>query len=126
MPFHHEVAVRYGEVDMQKVVFNAHYLAYIDDAVDRWMRELDTRFESLGWDFMVKHASLEWLGGAGLGDTISIDSAIGRWGRTSFVIHHDLRVGDRPIMAADITYVGVEPGTDHPIEPPPEIRTHLG
>jgi acyl-CoA thioesterase FadM len=28
--------VRYGEVDMQRVVFNAHYLAYCDDAVERW------------------------------------------------------------------------------------------
>ncbi len=125
MASHHEVEVRYGEVDLQRVVFNAHYLAYIDDAMDRWLRRLDARFETLGWDFMLKHASLEWTGAAGLGDTISIDSAVVRWGRTSFVVRHDLAVGDRAVMVADITYVGVEPGTANPIEPPAAIRSHL-
>ena len=31
--FKHSIAVRFGEVDLQAVVFNAHYLAYCDDAV---------------------------------------------------------------------------------------------
>ncbi len=31
-PFRCQVRVRFGECDMQGVVFNAHYLAYIDDA----------------------------------------------------------------------------------------------
>ena len=60
--------MRYGEVDLQRVIFNAHYLAYVDDAMDHWMRTLDTSFESLGWDFMLKRAELEWDGPAGLGD----------------------------------------------------------
>ena len=34
------VRVRYGECDMQQVVFNANYLAYVDDAIDTWMREV--------------------------------------------------------------------------------------
>ena len=38
--FIHRVRVRYGEVDMQRVVFNAHYLAYCDDAADLWFRTL--------------------------------------------------------------------------------------
>ena len=32
----HHIRVRYGEVDMQRVVFNSHYLAYCDDAVESW------------------------------------------------------------------------------------------
>ena len=32
--------VRYGECDQQGVVFNAHYLAYVDDALDQWLRVL--------------------------------------------------------------------------------------
>ena len=70
MASRHEIQVRYGEVDLQRVVFNAHYLAYVDDAMDRWMRRLDADFESLGWDFMLKRAELVWEGAAGLGDTI--------------------------------------------------------
>ena len=30
-PYRHEIRIRYGEVDMQRHVFNAHYLAYVDD-----------------------------------------------------------------------------------------------
>ncbi|MFM7093508.1 MAG: acyl-CoA thioesterase, partial [Actinomycetota bacterium] len=36
--YEHRIRIRYGECDMQKVVFNAHYLAYCDDAADCWMR----------------------------------------------------------------------------------------
>ena len=38
MTYRHLVRIRYGECDMQKVVFNANYLAYIDDATDTWFR----------------------------------------------------------------------------------------
>ena len=38
MAYRHALRVRYGECDMQQVVFNANYLAYIDDAIDTWMR----------------------------------------------------------------------------------------
>ena len=31
--FFHRLRVRWAEVDMQKIVFNAHYLMYIDTAV---------------------------------------------------------------------------------------------
>ena len=40
MAHHAQVRIRYGEVDPQGVVFNAHYLAYIDDVFDNWLREL--------------------------------------------------------------------------------------
>ena len=36
--------VRYGECDQQGVVFNAHYMAYCDDASDRWLRDRLGRF----------------------------------------------------------------------------------
>ena len=53
-PVHrHEVRIRYGEVDMQRVVFNAHYLAYCDDAADIWFRSLGMSPAS-DWDAMVK------------------------------------------------------------------------
>jgi len=33
-PYRHSIRVRYGEVDRQGVVFNAHYMAYMDDALE--------------------------------------------------------------------------------------------
>lgn len=36
--FVHRVRVRYGDCDMQGVVFNANYVAYVDDAMDMWLQ----------------------------------------------------------------------------------------
>ena len=44
MSYTHQIRVRYVDCDMQGVVYNAHYLTFIDDAFDCWMREL-------AWDF---------------------------------------------------------------------------
>jgi len=36
----HELRVRWAEVDMQKIVFNGHYLTYIDTAVAEYWRAI--------------------------------------------------------------------------------------
>ena len=38
MAHHARIRVRYGEVDQQGVVYNAHYLAYVDDVFDTLLR----------------------------------------------------------------------------------------
>ena len=121
----HRIPVRYGEVDLQGVVFNAHYLAYFDDTVDRWLRTLDAHFETLGWDLMLKKAVIEWQGPAGIGDTIEVAVGVTRWGTTSFDVGFDARVGERPVATATITYVGVKPGTTETMAPPAEVRALL-
>ena len=73
MGYVHHVRVRYGEVDMQRVVFNAHYLAYCDDAADLWFRSIGARLEGGDWDVMVKKATITWAGGAKVHDDLAID-----------------------------------------------------
>ncbi|MFM8383035.1 MAG: acyl-CoA thioesterase, partial [Actinomycetota bacterium] len=70
MTYTHRIRVRYGECDMQRVVFNANYFAYCDDAVDSWMRQAlsmemktsdpVTDLHTLGFDFMLKSATMTW------------------------------------------------------------------
>lgn len=120
-----QIKIRYGEVDMQGVVFNAHYMAYCDDACDSWLRGALGRFEDLGWEPMVVKAVLEWQGAAGMGDTLDIDLAASRWGRTSFDVAFTGRVGERAVFTATITYVGVSPGAHTPLEHPDVVRTAL-
>jgi acyl-CoA thioester hydrolase len=124
--FRHEVRVRYGEVDLQGVVFNAHYLAYCDDAVDTWLRTIDIHFERLGWDIMLVKALVEWSGSAGIGDTLVIDLAVTRWGRTSFDVGLTGVVEDALVFSATNTYVGIKAGTTEPMPPPPDVRRVLG
>ena len=121
----HPVRIRYGEVDMQGVVFNAHYLAYCDDAVDTWLRTLDAHFEQHGWDIMLKKAVVEWHGPAGIGDTLDIDLGVSRWGNTSLEVGFTGTVDGRAVFTATITYVGVKAGTKEPAPPPPEVKALL-
>ena len=38
--FFHRLRVRWAEVDLQKIVFNAHYLMYVDTAIADYWRAL--------------------------------------------------------------------------------------
>ncbi len=121
-PHRHDIRVRYGEVDVQGVVFNAHYLAYCDDASDTWFRSLAWDPTTQGWDVVLKRAVLEWQGPAGLGDIVSIDVEVIRWGTTSFDVGFTGTVADRPVFTATITYVGVAHGTHQPAAVPEPFR----
>jgi acyl-CoA thioester hydrolase len=124
-PWVHHVRVRYGEVDMQRVVFNAHYMAYCDDAVECWLQAKGIQVGDIGWDFMLKKATLEWQGSATVHETIDIAVEIVRWGTTSFDVCFTGTVGDRPVFTNTITYVGVQYGTTETMPPPDEVKRTL-
>jgi acyl-CoA thioester hydrolase len=124
-PYVHRVRVRYGEVDMQRVVFNAHYLAYCDDAVECWLQARGVQVKDVGWDFMLKKASIEWQGTATVHEVIDIAVAVVRWGTTSFDVQFSGTVGDRRVFINVITYVGVKHGTLETMPPPEDVKQLL-
>jgi len=124
--FTHVVEVRYGDCDQQGVVFNAHYLAYVDDAMDHWMRSCEGLAWDQGFDVMLKKVIMTWHSPARWQDELAIDCGIGRWGRTSFDVVFRLRVGDRAVADAVITYVSVPTGSTQPMVVPDEARSQLG
>jgi acyl-CoA thioester hydrolase len=130
MSFVHHIRVRYGECDMQKVVFNAHYMAYCDDAVDTWFRsELSpdgAGFESLGFDFMLKSATITWHAPLRFGETADLRCAVARFGNASFDVGIVGSADGEPRFDATITYVSVAPGTTTPTRVPTLIRERLG
>lgn len=126
-PYRHPIHVRYQEVDMQRVVFNAHYLAYCDEAMAAWSAE------AFGWtgeddriDWMLVKIVLEWQGSATYGDTLDLDCGIARWGNTSFDVAFRGMVAVRPVFTGAITYVSIAPGTTTKIAVPEEVRASLG
>lgn len=126
-PFRERLSVRYQEVDLQNVVFNAHYLGWCDIASAAWMRE------AIGWtgvgddiDWMLVKAQLEWQGSATYGDLVDIDCGIARWGTTSFDIAYRGTVGGAAVFTGLITYVCVTPGTKEPTPVPASMRESLG
>lgn len=119
--------IRYGECDQQGVVFNAHYMAFIDDAVDCWIRSLTPEFETtLGWEVMVKRSEITWAGPARFGENLTLDLAVGRWGTTSFDVTATGHVAGRAVLDAVTTYVVVDHAEFRPMPVPDELRTHLG
>lgn len=125
-PYVHHIRVRYGECDMQRVVFNANYLAYCDDAADLWFRSLGATLEDGEWDVMVKKASITWSGAARVHDDLAITVAVRRWGNTSFDVGFDGAVGEQPVFSADITYVAVRTGTTETVTVPDDFRAAAG
>jgi acyl-CoA thioester hydrolase len=121
----HEVRIRYGECDMQRVVFNANYLAYCDDAVEQWLRFKGVQVNSIGWDFMLKKATIEWHGTATVHETLGIAVEATRWGNTSFDVTFTGGVGERAVFTCVITYVGVKYGTLETAPPPEDVKATL-
>ena len=126
MTYRHEVRVRYADCDMQGVVYNAHYLTFVDDACDCWLREVDASFETnLGWEVMLKKAEVTWHEPGRFGETLEIECDVTRWGNTSFDIAYEVRVGERHVVSALVTYVTVDHEHYRPVPIPGELRDHF-
>ena len=128
MPFHHQMRVRYCECDQQGVVFNAHYVAYMDDATEVWLSSFapDGDEAKLGWDWMVARVSVNWESSARHGDTLEIDVGIVHWGTTSFHFGFIGRVGERVVFRGRSVCVSVERHTLKKTTVPDHVRGLMG
>lgn len=121
---------------MQGVVFNANYLAYVDDAVDRWVRtalakssglvdDKNLDFHDIGFDFMVKSVALTFHQPVTHGEVLDIECEVARWGRSSFDVLCLGKVGAEERFVANLVYVSVHPGVNSPMETPAMVRKAL-
>jgi acyl-CoA thioester hydrolase len=130
--YRHTLRVRYGECDMQGVVFNAHYLAYCDDALTAWMAAvLPDAVPYLGgaaptFDYMVKKAEIVWVAPFHFGDLVDLDCWVARWGTTSFDVRVRGSVAGAEKFVADFVQVSVTPGTHVPAPVPDHVKAALG
>lgn len=122
-PFSVRIRVRYNECDIQGIVFNANYLVYVDEAIDRWITEV---LGVDGIDYLVKKASVEWSASARRGELLDLSPHVSRWGNTSFDITVDGHVERRGIFVATLTCVHVVPGTKTPTPVPGHVRAAFG
>ncbi|MBN9620645.1 MAG: acyl-CoA thioesterase [Actinobacteria bacterium] len=113
--------VRYAEADQQGIVFNAHYLTYCDEAMTVFCRERGLL--DLTENVHLVASALAWTAPARWGEVIEVDARCARLGTSSFVLHFDIRVGDRPCCTVDTTYVLTEDG--RPVPLPASARAAL-
>ena len=74
--FFDRLRVRWAEIDAQKIVFNGHYLMYLDTAMTAYWRALAMPYaetmESLGGDLYVRKATLEYFASARQDDVLEV------------------------------------------------------
>jgi acyl-CoA thioester hydrolase len=124
--------VRWAEVDMQKIVFNGHYLTYIDTAIAEYWREIGLPYpqgyvERFANDVYLRKATLEYLGSARYDDELAVCCRVARLGRSSmtfnFEIYRDAEA--QPLLTAELVYVNADPATMKAAPLPEELRERV-
>jgi YbgC/YbaW family acyl-CoA thioester hydrolase len=127
--FIHRLRVRWVEVDMQKIVFNAHYLMYFDTAIADYWRALALPYEEamaqLGGDLYVKKASVEYHGSARFDDLLEVALRCARVGNSSLVFSGAVFRGDALLVSCELVYVFADPASQTSKPVPDALRNLL-
>jgi YbgC/YbaW family acyl-CoA thioester hydrolase len=131
----YRLRVRWAEVDMQKVVFNGHYLTYIDTAIAEYWREIGLPYPA-GYlaryanDVFLRKATVEYLGSARYDDALAVYCRASRLGRSSMTYLFEIwREGpepsDAPLVTAELVYVNADPASMKAAPLPAELRERV-
>jgi YbgC/YbaW family acyl-CoA thioester hydrolase len=127
--FFHALRVRWVEVDMQKIVFNGHYLMYLDTAVSDYWRALALPYEQslhgMGGDLFVVKSSLEYKASALYDDLLHIGMRCARIGNSSIVFDGVVFRGDQVLVKGELVYVYADPQTQTSKPVPQALRDIL-
>ena len=121
--------VRWAEVDMQRIVFNGHYLLYLDTAVGGYWRSLAMPYhetmEMLGGDLYVRKATLEYLASAHYDERLQVGIRCERIGNSSMRFVGCVFRGQTPLVTSELVYVFADPATQTSRPVPPLLRSVL-
>ena len=127
----HRLRVRWVEVDMQRIVFNGHYLTYIDTAVAEYWRAIGLPYpegyvERYASDMFLRKATVEYLGSARYDDELDILCRASRLGRSSMTFLFEIWRGASDLLvAAELVYVNADPKTMAAAPLPEEVRQRV-
>lgn len=127
--FFHRLRVRWAEVDMQKIVFNGHYLMYLDTAISDYWRAMAFPYEAgmlaLGGDLYVKKASVEYHGSAHYDDLLDVGLRCQRIGNSSITFAGAIFAGEALLISAELIYVFADPSNQTSKPVPDTLRQAL-
>jgi len=127
--FFHRLRVRWVEVDIQKIVFNGHYLMYFDTAVADYWRLLGLPYEEamhqLGGDLYVKKATVEYFASARMDERLDVALRCARIGNSSMLFECAIFRGDQLLIGGELLYVFADPATQTSRPVPPALREIL-
>lgn len=125
----HRLRVRWAEVDMQKIVFNAHYLMYFDTAMADYWRGLampyDSAMQQLQGDLYVKKATVEYHASARMDDRLDVGLRCARIGNSSLTLQGAIFRGHELLITGELVYVFADPATQTSRPVPAPLRAMM-
>ncbi len=103
---------------MQRVVFNAHYLAYFDVALTEYWEAL-TGARNADGDGVFEHiyvakSVIDYHASARFDDVVDIGVRIARLGRASMTCHFEIHRGGEHLITGETVYVHAVDGSSVP------------
>jgi len=127
--FTDRLRVRWVEVDMQKIVFNGHYLMYFDTAVSGYWRAMAMPYAEtmayLGGDLFVRKSTVEYHGSARYDDLLDIGIRTARIGNSSMVLAGAIFRGEELLIETELVYVFADPVAQTSKPVPQQLRDVL-
>jgi YbgC/YbaW family acyl-CoA thioester hydrolase len=121
--------VRWAEVDMQKIVFNGHYLMYFDTAIAGYWRAMAMPYhdtmQALQGDLFVRKATVEYMGSARYDDVVDVGVRCERIGNSSMLFQAAVFNGETPLVTGELVYVFADPATQTSRPVPSALRDTL-
>ncbi|HSW09153.1 YbgC/FadM family acyl-CoA thioesterase [Aquabacterium sp.] len=127
--FTERLRVRWAEVDMQKIVFNGHYLMYFDTAVAGYWRAMAMPYSDtmhyLEGDLYARKATVEYNASARYEDLLDVGVRTVRIGTSSMVLGCGVFRGDELLVSGELVYVFADPATQTSRPVPQQLRDVL-
>ncbi len=118
--------VRWAEIDAQGIVFNGHYLTYLDTAISGYWRALAIPYadtmKGLGGDLFVRRSVLDYRASARYDDRLDIGIRCREFGNSSMMVDGAIFHGDQMLVQAEMIYVFADPGSQTPARLPDALR----
>ena len=111
--FFDRLRVRWAEIDAQKIVFNGHYLMYVDTAVAGYWRALALPYAQtmaqLEGDLFVRKATVEYESSARYDDVLDVGIRCARVGNSSMLFSAGVFRQEQLLVSGELVYVFADP-----------------
>ncbi|MGE4274353.1 MAG: acyl-CoA thioesterase [Desulfitobacterium sp.] len=127
--FFHRLRVRYSEIDWQGIVFNAHYLTYLDVAITEYFRNIGLDYKQLAqegkMDMALVKTTLEYKSPAMFDDPLEIGVRIPHVGKTSYTADFGIfqASSENLVLTAQTIYVNYDSIKRQSVPVPDFFRT---
>jgi acyl-CoA thioester hydrolase len=110
--FFNPLRVRWAEVDLQKVVFNGHYLLYFDVSFTEYWRATGLpdaiAQNAAGQELFVRTATVEYHAAARFDDMLQVGARCARLGRSSMTMTLGIFREQSLLVSGELVYVFVD------------------